>query len=375
MTIVFLSNFFNHHQAYLSNRLYELTDGNYRFVATEAVPEERKKLGYSECAENYVIQYGTDAAQDAQVQKLIDSADVVIVGSAPEALLKNRKKQKKRIVRYSERPLKKGFQWWKYPLRLLKWHYENPCNVPIYMLCASAYTASDYAKFGLFRNRTLRWGYFPECKKYDDINGLMNGKQTNEILWCGRLIDWKHPDDVLLAAEQLKAEGCDFRIRIIGTGEMEQQLKETADRKQLLDVVDFLGSMPPERVRAHMEQAGIYLFTSDRKEGWGAVLNEAMNSGCAVVASSDAGSTPYLVKDGVNGTVYTACHVRELCEKIKYLLDDPVRQKQMGMAAYETIAQEWNPEVAAERLLTVLDQILNGDTSLSHFSEGPCSRT
>jgi len=164
MMIVFVSNFFNHHQACISNRLYELTKGNYRFVATEAVPEERKKLGYSECVESYVIQYGTTETQDAQVRALMDSADVVIMGSAPEALLKNRKKQKKLILRYAERPLKKGFQWWKYPLRLLKWHYENPADAPIYMLCAGAYTASDYAKFGLFRNRTLRWGYFPECK-------------------------------------------------------------------------------------------------------------------------------------------------------------------------------------------------------------------
>jgi glycosyltransferase involved in cell wall biosynthesis len=155
---------------------------------------------------------------------------------------------------------------------------------------------------------------------------------------------------------------------------MEQQLKETAARKQLHDVVTFHGAMPPERVRAHMEQAGIYLFTSDRKEGWGAVLNEAMNSACAVVASCDAGSTPYLVKDGLNGTVYTACRVSELCEKMKYLLDHPSEQKHMGIAAYETIVQDWNPEAAAERLTVALTQILNGDTSLAHFSEGPCSR-
>ena len=35
-----------------------------------------------------------------------------------------------------------------------------------------------------------------------------------------------------------------------------------------------------------MEQADIYLFTSDRNEGWGAVANEAMNSACAMVADA-----------------------------------------------------------------------------------------
>ena len=34
-----------------------------------------------------------------------------------------------------------------------------------------------------------------------------------------------------------------------------------------------------------MEKADIFLFTSDRREGWGAVANEAMNSACALVVS------------------------------------------------------------------------------------------
>ncbi len=47
----------------------------------------------------------------------------------------------------------------------------------------------------------------------------------------------------------------------------------------------MLGAMSPDKVRAYMERADVFLFTSDFNEGWGAVLNESMNSGCAVVAS------------------------------------------------------------------------------------------
>jgi glycosyltransferase involved in cell wall biosynthesis len=40
----------------------------------------------------------------------------------------------------------------------------------------------------------------------------------------------------------------------------------------------------------------VFIFTSDRNEGWGAVLNEAMGSGCAVVAADLIGSVPYLIE-------------------------------------------------------------------------------
>ena len=151
MNIIFLSNFYNHHQSCISQELYKQTNGQYRFIATEVIPEERKKLGYLDIGDEFVLQYGKDLVLDQQIQHLIDEADVVIVGSAPEYMIEKRKKMRKLILRYSERPLKNGFQIWKYPLRWMKWHIKNPSGTPIYMLCASGFTAEDYRKFGMFR--------------------------------------------------------------------------------------------------------------------------------------------------------------------------------------------------------------------------------
>lgn len=374
MNIVFVSNFYNHHQAYISKQLYKLTNGGYRFIATAEIPKERIELGYSDGRDPFVLQYGDNEAQDQIIQEQIDSADIVIIGSAPENLLKNRKKEKKIIFRYSERPLKNGFQWWKYPLRLIRWHYNNPFNVPIYMLCASAYTAQDYSKFFLFKDKMFKWGYFPEIKRYNDINSIMAKKNTSEILWCGRFLDWKHPDAVLTVAKKLKQEGYNFHINIIGTGNMEETLKKSCSQNGLDDIVSFLGSMSPEEVRAYMERAGMYLFTSDRKEGWGAVLNEAMNSVCAVIASTEAGATPYLVKNNFTGLVYNNCDIEELYEKVKYLLDNPKEQIRLGMSAYDTIISEWNAEEAAKRLMHLFKIILSKNKCEDLYGTGPCSR-
>lgn len=331
-------------------------------------------MGYADETAPYVIHLDASDKNYAEVQKLIDEADAVILGSAPECLLRNRIREKKLIWRYSERPLKNGFQWWKYPFRWLRWHQRNPYGVPIYMLCASAYTAADYAKFGLFRNKVLKWGYFPKCRKYENIEQLIDRKDATQILWCGRFLDWKHPDAALKVAKRLKDEGYRFRLDMIGTGEMEQQLHRLSRELQIDDVVSFHGSKTPEEVRNAMERAGIYLFTSDRKEGWGAVLNEAMNSGCAVIASLDAGSTPYLVEDGENGLTYASGNDDALYRSLRRLLDDPQEQKRLGRNAYGTILREWNPETAAERLYDIFNRLLEGRDINGCFEHGPCSR-
>ena len=42
------------------------------------------------------------------------------------------------------------------------------------------------------------------------------------------------------------------------------------------------------------------------QEGWGAVVNEAMNSGCAVVADHMIGAAPWLIRQGENGRTGSA---------------------------------------------------------------------
>lgn len=370
MKIVFLSNFFNHHQAFLSDELNRITEGNYVFIETSAIPRERLEMGYSREKREYV----RSGEGDCGTTGLIEAADLVISGSAPERWICRRIRAGKLVLRYSERPLKLGTQWWKYPYRFIKWHWQNPPGKAVYLLCAGAYTAGDYAKFGLFRNRAYRWGYFPETKRYDSIATLLSRKHPADILWCGRFLDWKHPEDAVTAVRKLKEEGYSLRLRLIGSGTQEETLRTMVKEYGLEECVEFLGTMTPQQVRGHMEQAGVFLFTSDRMEGWGAVLNEAMNSGCAVVASHAIGSVPYLLKDGKNGLVYPSGDVRMLCEKVKDLLDHPEKQKQLGKAAYETIINEWNAETAAERVAALAQAIAEGEKSPDLYQSGPCSR-
>ena len=373
MKIAFVSNLFNHHQKFLSDALFEKTSCEYRFVATMAQTDELKNLGYQQYSSvPYIINAFEQEEREAALNWIAKS-DVVISGSAPKAFTKGCDQKAKLHFAYSERPLKAGFSPLKYIPRFIKWCVLDAPSKNTYLLCASAFTSADYAKFGMYRHKTYKWGYFPETKHYR-LEELFAGKNRHKILWVGRFLDWKHPDDALLVAEHLKKEGYAFQMEFAGTGVMESRLRDMTVSMGLDDCVSFLGPVPSNQVRHLMEQAGIFLFTSDRYEGWGAVLNESMNSGCAVVASHAIGSVPYLMKHNENGLIYKSGDVDGIYQNVKYLLDNPGEQQRLGSAAYETITGLWNAEVAAQRLMTLSEHLLAGEKYPDLFEEGPCSR-
>lgn len=364
MKISFVSGYFNHHQKPLGDALYRLTDGKFRFVSTTEMPSERLRLGYTVDAPEYV-----EKLEESDVA----ASDVIVGGVNLPDDLKKKLGKNSLYFRYSERLFKKGSEPLKYAARFVRQRKVLP-KIPSYLLCASAYVYSDMRSLGLFKNRAYKWGYFPETRRYEDLGALLSKKDKTEILWCGRFLWWKHPDDLLAAAAKLKADGTDFKIKFVGVGETEEKLRLETEKYGLEDNVVFCDGMSPDEVRSQMERAGIFAFTSDFNEGWGAVLNEAMNSGCAVVASHAAGSTPYLVEDGKDGFIYKSCDVNGLYERLKTLLNSPSLQEDFGRAAYEKIVSEWNSDVAAERFVALCREILSGNKTPDLYESGPCSK-
>ncbi|MGN1480019.1 MAG: glycosyltransferase family 4 protein [Acutalibacteraceae bacterium] len=370
MKTVFLSNYYTHHQKPFCEKMYELIGSDFAFVSTSDFSDERKMMGWNDESAPFVFRLSED--NKSEIKSLVYKADVVIIGSAPWELVEDRLKAGKTVFRYSERIFKNGYEITKWLPRVLLYRRNFGKYKSLYLLSAGAYTTVDYAMHGVYLNKSYKWGYFTQTKKYD-TDKLFESKDTKNILWCGRFLDWKHPDEAVNLAKRLKSAGYDFNLTIIGTGELKNQLIKAIDEYDLSDCVELLNAMPPEKIRIYMEKAGIYLFTSDFREGWGAVLNESMNSGCAVVANHAIGSVPYLLKNGENGFIYKNGDGDAMFDKVKFLLDNPDKQKETGLRAYRTIVDCWNPETAAERFISFSQNILEkGRCDL--FDDGPCSK-
>lgn len=375
MKFVFASNYLNHHQRPFCDEMYRVLGENFSFISNEEMDSERKEMGWKNESVEYEVCAWKNQEEMNYAQKLINEADILMIGSAPDSLFIERLHNGKIVIRYAERFYKEKMTMRRWIHALIgTWiHHGRFQRYPIYMLCASAYTAVDCARFGNYKNRMYKWGYFPKTFHYN-LDELFSNKDSRKILWIGRMLEWKHPDYALMVAKRLKDDGYDFTMEIGGMGELENDLRVKSETLKLTDCVHFLGAIPSDKVRSYMENAGIYLFTSDRREGWGAVLNEAMNSGCAVVACDAIGSVPFLIENNKNGLVYHSKEVDQLYENVKYLLDRKEEQRRLGKKAYKTCIREWNAQVASERLITVCRNLLANKDVENLYNIGPCSK-
>ncbi len=376
MKITFFSNFLNHHQYPLCNKLLKLPNIDFHFVATSRIPDERVSFGYSDMnKESFVIREYENDEQKKIAEKLCVESDVIIFGSAPEKYAKMRLETNKLLLRYSERIFKNGLIHSFSPkaIKNIGQNHTVYRNKNVYLLGASAYAAADYNRMGAYPDKVYKWGYFPDIKTYSSPKEIISNKKPGTILWAARFISLKRPFLALDVAKKLKEDGYNFQLNMIGNGELFEAVTERIKKDNLEDCVNLLGSMSPQEVREKMEESEIFLFTSDFNEGWGAVLNESMNSCCAVVASHAIGSVPYLIEHTKNGLIFKNESFDSLYGNVCSLLDNSSFRSSVQNNAYDTIANLWNPEVAAKRLVLLSEDLISGGKS-ERFSSGPCSR-
>ena len=360
MKITMISNYINHHQIPFSNELYEKLGSDYHFIQTEPMEEERIQMGWGVEAEKIPYVLFLDK-QLKLCKQLIDESDVLLVGwMEHEDLIKDRLNSEKLTIRISERIYREG-QWKAIsPKGLIRKYKEHTRyrKKSVYLLCAGAYVASDFSIVKAYPGKMYRFGYFPEFKEFTKEQlekmhawGEKKNQEEIQIVWAGRFIPLKHPEFAINLAENLKKQGYRFHLHLIGGGELKEELQQIVQQKELSKEVTFYGFLKPEQVRVIMERCHIHLFTSNYLEGWGAVVNEGMNSGCAEVVNVEVGAAPFLIKHRINGLVYKDGSYEDMVKQVKWLLDHPEQAAKIGMAAYETIATHWNAKEAACRLL------------------------
>lgn len=365
MTITFYSNFLNHHQLPLCQEFIKLIgEDNFHFVSCEKIHEERTKMGYEDMNVKYpfVVRAYESEGQHAKSLELAENSDVVIIGTVNPEVAAIRSKNNKLTFLYRERLFKNG-TWRRFnPSTAIQLYrdYTSVRNKNFYLLGASAYAADDVCLCGFKREKCLKWGYFPELlPMVDKTFGKLR------ILWCGRMIWWKHPEDAVKVARYLKEKGIDFEMKMIGNGEKREVVESMIAKYDLGSQVKTFDFMAPAEIRKTMNESNVYLFTSGKQEGWGVVLNEAMNSGCVVVANRNAGSAPYLIEDGKNGFLYDGSKQMLQSAVDKMLASD---MKVVSDAAYTTISGMWNPAQAANNLVEFAK-------TMSTLPAGPCSST
>ena len=135
---------------------------------------------------------------------------------------------------------------------------------------------------------------------------------TRLIVFVGRVVGLKNIPLLLEAFSALGRD--DVRLVIIGDGDKMDMVRKTAGRN-----VSFTGPVGGKELYAWYNLADILVLPSYR-EAFGAVVGEALISGCLAVVSDKVGSSS-LIREGENGYLFTSDSAVSLREKLSAALD------------------------------------------------------
>lgn len=387
MKLCYLTNIWNHHQGEVCCAFADKLGDDFKLCLYQPLDHhwsiERLQNGWDLKPPDVSWITGPPETQSEvpelfeKIMKYVEEADVVIAGLsplAPEDFYERRIKKGKLTFFMGERFFKKAIsfkrllspQFWNM-IRVVRkdLHYPN-----IHYLTMNHYCADDLKFMRLCKNQIWTWGYLtsvPETPPSARKNSKMR------IMWCGRMLSWKRVDLLVKAVYIIKNKGChEIEVEIIGDGEEKDKLINLIEQLKLGDVIAVQSFLPKDIVREKMRKADVYVFPSNREEGWGAALPEAMSEGCVVVANREAGSTLELIRNKENGFVFEDGNFEELAKYLELCYEKPEMRKEIGLKAWETMC-EWSPENGAERFIQLAENIRAGE-NFNLYSIGLCSK-
>lgn len=369
MKFVHLTDSAGLHQIAVADEMFKILGNDFTFIelfkdnAEDGIHKEAEKgMDYSD--RPYILRSYKSAENMAMTKQLIDEADALRCGSIDMNLLDKRIANKRLTFWTTERLYKRKLNMFgpRCIMRCIRLNAMFRHNPNMYLLANGAYVAQDFRFYPSIRSHVLQWGYFPLLQDID-ADKLVHSKPQEkiQILWCARMIDWKHPEMVPMLAHNLIDRGIrNFVIKMIGTGYMTDTVSQQIIKLGVSENVVLLGGLPNNVVVKEMQSSNIFIFTSDRQEGWGVVLNEAMNAGCAVVSSDEIGATKFLVSNLDNGMIFKSCCDKDLCNKVASLIENNDLRESISYNAINTVKTTYSPSTAAYRLLSLSESILSG---------------
>ena len=374
MRLLLLTNMAAYQQIELAQAFAEvLGANNVKLGVQRELSEGRRTMGWQELHDaSLMLRLNAEPAEKATLLRWIEDADVVIHGRFPIQYVRKRISAGKLTYAYQERVFKKGRTAWRIASRvpfLIK-HYYSVNRSNYHLLAAGRYAAPDLVPLGLFRHRAWQFGYFIESRPMPEKPAM----SPLLVVWCGRLMLLKRPERALDFTKALMDSGIAVHTHIIGDGELRGALEQRVQDNALSESVSFHGWQSVDAVNALMQDAHIALMSSDHREGWGVVINEAINNGCFPIVCDEVGSARWLIEHESTGLVYDNPRFDIMCAQfVRLFKRDPTLISQMSQRGHARFTSTWSAKAAAERLTTHANALLAHQSGHDLYESGPCS--
>lgn len=173
------------------------------------------------------------------------------------------------------------------------------------------------------------------------------------VIYVGRLIEYKHIDDLLVAFSKIKT---DAELFIVGVGPERKNLEELAIKLGISDRTTFTGFVDDKR-KVELLKSSHVLVLPSTVEGFGIALVEAMASGTPTI-SADISALREVVEGGRAGILFAPRDKGDLQAKLEQLLRDEGLQREISRKGYDLVKEKYSWEEIAKRAESVIKSVV-----------------
>ncbi len=178
------------------------------------------------------------------------------------------------------------------------------------------------------------------------------------ILVVANFVRKKGIEKIIEAYSLLNFSKYDLKLKIVGRGPLEKELRNQVINLGLNNKVDFVNNYnfknPRQYVISSMEEADIFILpgaiTRDDYGGTPIVLMEASSMQLPCITTNNAGNSEVII-DGKTGIVLLNQDVHKMANAIKSLIDDPNKRYQFGLNGRKYIQINFNLENQIDELI------------------------
>ncbi|MEL6470015.1 MAG: glycosyltransferase [Cyanobacteria bacterium J06623_4] len=169
------------------------------------------------------------------------------------------------------------------------------------------------------------------------------------LVCVGRLVEQKGQLLLIEAASRLVEAGREFRLLLVGDGELRPQIEQLIDELNLTTYVTITGWASSEEVRQFMLLSRALVLPSFA-EGLPVVLMESLALQRPVISTYIAG-IPELVESGTSGWLIPSGSVTALAEAMAEALSLPRQELEiMGAVGAKRVAEQFDSSTEAKKL-------------------------
>ena len=173
-------------------------------------------------------------------------------------------------------------------------------------------------------------------------------KRPTRIISVGRLVEKKGTSILINACFLLKELGSEFHCQIVGTGDLETDLKQQIEILKLDNCVEIIGPRPQNEVFKLIQESAVfvapYIIGKDgNRDGLPTVLLEAMALGTPCIGT-DVTGIPEMIKHEETGLIIPQNNPEALAIALRTLLTSENMRVQLAENARKLMENEFNIE-------------------------------